>query len=74
MKLSRMIAALLSRMIAVYQRTLSLALGPRCRSYPSCSQYARACLDTYPLGHAVWKTSRRLISCHPFHPGGIDLP
>jgi hypothetical protein len=21
-----------------------------------------------------WKALRRLLRCHPFHPGGIDLP
>ena len=58
--------------IVVYQKTLSLALGPRCRFYPSCSQYARECLEKYPLPLALTRTSGRLLRCHPFHPGGHD--
>lgn len=65
---------LLRILIVVYQNTLSLLLGPRCRFYPSCSHYARACLDQYPLSTALAKTGRRLLRCHPFHPGGVDFP
>jgi len=69
-----MIAKTLDGLIAIYQHTLSLALGPRCRFYPSCSCYARDCLRIYPLGTAVGKIAGRLGRCHPFHPGGVDLP
>ena len=65
---------LLSWLIVIYQRTLSLALGPRCRFYPSCSQYAKDSLHAYPLTVALKKIGGRLLRCHPFHPGGIDLP
>jgi putative membrane protein insertion efficiency factor len=65
---------LLTGAIVVYQKTLSVALGPRCRFYPSCSQYAKECLETYPLGSALVRISGRLLRCHPFHPGGVDLP
>ena len=72
--MTRPIAWLLSLLITLYQRTLSPLLGPRCRFYPSCSCYAKDCLRKYPLNVAVWKTTRRLLCCQPFHPGGIDLP
>jgi putative membrane protein insertion efficiency factor len=64
----------LQGLITVYQGTLSPLLGPRCRFYPSCSQYAKECLGLYPLHVAGTKIARRLLSCHPLHPGGIDLP
>jgi len=67
-------AALLAGLITLYQMTLSRLLGPRCRFYPSCSQYAKECLQKYPLLSAVKKTGKRLVRCHPLHPGGIDLP
>jgi putative membrane protein insertion efficiency factor len=60
--------------ITIYQRTLSPLLGPRCRFYPSCSAYAKECLTIYPWPKALIKSGRRLLSCHPFHPGGVDLP
>jgi putative membrane protein insertion efficiency factor len=64
----------LALLIRLYQRTFSVVLGPRCRFYPTCSQYARECLERYPLRVAGLKTAGRLLRCHPFHPGGLDLP
>jgi uncharacterized protein len=66
--------SLLTALIAVYQATLSRLLGPRCRFYPSCSQFAKECIDLYPLTVAVPRITRRLLCCHPLHPGGVDLP
>lgn len=65
---------LLTGAITFYQKTLSLALGPRCRFYPSCSEYAKGCIAKYPLPTALAKSAARICRCHPFHPGGIDLP
>lgn len=48
------------------------ALGGRCRFFPSCSKYALECLEKMPLPQALLRIARRLFSCHPFHPGGID--
>jgi putative membrane protein insertion efficiency factor len=69
-----MVVWVLTGAITIYQKTLSYAFGPRCRFYPSCSQYAKECLCKYPLSSALHRISRRLLSCHPFHPGGVDLP
>ncbi len=71
---SALVAKAFLILIWVYQHSLSIVLGPRCRFYPSCSRYAGECLQKYPLSVAMKKTSRRLLSCHPLHPGGIDLP
>ena len=60
--------------IEIYQRTLSPLLAPRCRFYPSCSEYAKLCLAKYSLPVAVARTFGRLARCHPFHAGGFDLP
>jgi uncharacterized protein len=72
--LSSAIVGGLNLIITIYQRTLSPLLGPRCRFYPSCSAYAKECLSVYPWPKALMKSGRRLLSCHPFHPGGVDLP
>ena len=65
-------ARLLSYPIVGYRRYISPALPPRCRFYPSCSEYALIAIATHGpirgLGLAIW----RLLRCHPFHPGGID--
>jgi len=58
--------------IKVYQYTLSPLLGPRCRYYPSCSNYAVDALREHGavrgLGLATW----RLLRCNPFSNGGYD--
>ena len=60
--------------IRVYQWTLSPLLGTNCRFYPSCSNYALAVLQSHGFVHGAWLTLRRLARCHPWNPGGVDLP
>jgi putative membrane protein insertion efficiency factor len=55
-----------------YHFLISPLLGPRCRFYPTCSQYAIDALKTYGCIKGVYLTFRRLLCCHPGHPGGID--
>ncbi len=46
-------------------------LKPRiCRFYPSCSQYTCDALEKYGLFKGLMMGARRLLSCHPFNPGG----
>jgi len=67
-----MIKYLVIMLIRGYQLTLSRILGPRCRFYPSCSHYAIESIQRFGIGHGLLKTTRRVLKCHPFHPGGID--
>jgi uncharacterized protein len=61
-------------LLALYKRRLSPWLPRACRFTPTCSEYARLAL----LKHGLWRGGRlatgRLLRCHPFHPGGVDLP
>lgn len=59
-------------LIRAYQWGISPLLGPRCRFYPSCSQYALEALGTHGLWRGLWLALRRLARCHPLNPGGID--
>ena len=59
-------------LIRLYQWTLSPLLGPKCRFYPSCSNYALEAIQRFGILHGSWLTVRRLGRCHPWHPGGID--
>lgn len=63
-------AALLA--IRVYQLIFSPFLGRQCRFYPSCSDYTREAIDKYGLLKGISLGGRRLLRCHPFHPGGVD--
>jgi putative membrane protein insertion efficiency factor len=65
---------LLIVLIRVYQVVLSPLLGPTCRFSPSCSHYACACLREHGAARGSWLTLRRLLRCHPWHPGGFDPP
>jgi len=58
--------------IRLYQLVLSPFLGRQCRFYPSCSAYTREAIDKYGLLKGIALGCRRLLRCHPFHPGGID--
>ena len=59
-------------LIQAYQRLLSPLLGPRCRFYPSCSQYTLEAVRIHGVARGLWLGARRLVRCHPLHPGGID--
>ncbi|HLW74637.1 MAG TPA: membrane protein insertion efficiency factor YidD [Gammaproteobacteria bacterium] len=58
--------------IRVYQYTLSPMLGLRCRFEPSCSRYAVEALQEHGALKGSWLAARRIVRCHPFHPGGYD--
>lgn len=57
-----------------YRLILSPVLGGQCRFAPSCSEYARQALGAHGAARGTWLAARRLLRCHPFHPGGFDPP
>ena len=59
-------------MIRGYQLLISPLLGPRCRFYPTCSHYAAEAISKHGLLKGMLLSSKRLLKCHPFHPGGVD--
>ncbi len=65
---------ILKLLIKIYQWALSPLLGPCCRFYPTCSQYALDALDKHGLWKGLILTIKRVVKCNPWHPGGIDLP
>jgi putative membrane protein insertion efficiency factor len=58
--------------IRVYQLLISPLLGPTCRFMPSCSQYTIDAIEHRGFLEGIWLGLRRLLRCHPFHPGGYD--
>jgi putative membrane protein insertion efficiency factor len=64
---------LLLVLIRLYQLCLSPFFGGQCRFYPTCSVYAAEAIDTHGALRGGWLAVRRLLRCHPFHPGGVDL-
>jgi len=66
------IRSLLILLVRAYRRLVSPMLPPACRFYPSCSAYAETALARHGVARGTWLAARRLVRCHPFHPGGID--
>ena len=58
--------------VRLYRRVLSPVMPPACRFHPSCSKYALEALTTHGPFRGAWLSARRLMRCHPFHPGGLD--
>ncbi len=69
-----MFARALIFVVRLYQWLLRPFLGGSCRFEPSCSRYAVACLESHGAARGSLLSVRRLCKCHPFHPGGVDLP
>ncbi|MFI0471324.1 membrane protein insertion efficiency factor YidD [Halomonas sp. HMF6819] len=59
-------------LIRLYQYTLSPLLGPRCRFWPSCSSYTIEAIQVHGPLKGGWMAFKRIIKCHPGHPGGMD--
>ncbi|MFP7734332.1 membrane protein insertion efficiency factor YidD [Priestia aryabhattai] len=67
-----MIAKLLLLLIKGYQKGISPFLPARCRFYPTCSQYGVESIKRFGAIKGSYLTVKRILKCHPFHPGGID--
>lgn len=58
--------------IRFYQRFLSPLKPPTCRFYPTCSNYGIEAIRRFGALKGGWLTVKRILKCHPFHPGGFD--
>ena len=43
-----------------------------CRFYPTCSSYALESINKYGTLKGIWLATKRVLRCHPLHPGGYD--
>lgn len=64
--------AILLALIRAYQYLLRPMLGANCRFAPSCSEYARDAIVRHGALKGTWLAARRVVRCHPYHPGGYD--
>ena len=58
--------------IKIYQKIISPLLEPRCRFYPTCSEYAKEAILKKGILKGLFLSIKRILKCHPFHPGGYD--
>jgi uncharacterized protein len=55
-----------------YQRWISPLIGPRCKYYPSCSEYAVQAIGRYGILRGSALAAWRVLRCNPFSHGGYD--
>ncbi|WRH69061.1 MAG: membrane protein insertion efficiency factor YidD [Planktothrix sp. GU0601_MAG3] len=63
---------LLITLIRGYRLLISPLFPPACRFHPTCSQYAIEALETFGIFSGGWLALKRILRCHPYHPGGYD--
>jgi uncharacterized protein len=59
-------------LLRAYRLLLSPLLGASCRFYPTCSTYAVEAVETHGAARGTWLAVKRILKCHPWHPGGVD--
>ncbi len=63
---------LLIGLIRGYRSLISPLFPPVCRYEPTCSRYALEAIERFGPWVGAWMAIRRVLRCHPFHPGGYD--
>ena len=59
-------------LILFYRQFISPLKPPSCRFVPTCSEYALMAIEKYGIARGLVMAVRRILRCHPFHPGGYD--
>lgn len=63
---------ILLAIIKFYRKFISPMTPPACRFHPTCSQYGLEAIETHGAIKGGYLTVKRILKCHPFHPGGFD--
>jgi hypothetical protein len=60
--------------VRFYQRVISPLMRPRCKYYPTCSEYAALSIREFGVMRGIVLAGWRLVRCNPFSHGGVDHP
>ncbi len=71
--MSLVVRRLVVLLITIYRYSLAALLGGQCRFWPSCSRYAATAVEQHGLWRGGALAARRVLRCHPWHPGGVDV-
>lgn len=66
-----MMKKILLFLINFYQK-ISRLTPPRCRFYPTCSEYMKQAIITHGVIKGGWLGIKRICKCHPLNEGGYD--
>ena len=55
----------LIKLITLYKYLVSPLIGHSCRYLPTCSEYTIEALKTFGLIKGLFKSLKRIFSCHP---------
>jgi len=69
---SRVLRAIITAPIVVYQHVISPALPRRCKYEPTCSRYAVDAIGRYGILRGLVLAGWRLLRCNPWSYGGYD--
>ncbi len=64
--------AMILFLLRAYKKIISPMLPQACRFYPTCSDYTYIAVQRWGVVRGLYLGLRRILKCHPFHPGGID--
>jgi len=59
-------------LIKLYRYFLSPFVPQSCRFTPTCSEYSIDAINKYGPFKGCYLSFKRILRCHPFHPGGYD--
>jgi len=71
-KIWKLVRFFVLKSIRFYQYAISPLFPPCCRYVPTCSAYAYEAVQKYGIFKGLYLALRRILRCHPFHPGGYD--
>lgn len=58
--------------IWIYKKIISPLFPPRCKYYPSCSEYSMQAFKKHGFFKGAILSVWRLLRCNPFSKGGVD--
>jgi len=70
--ISAALTVLLTGFVKSYRLLISPLLPPRCRHFPSCSEYCIEAIERHGPLRGSWLGIKRILRCHPWGTSGLD--